>query len=97
MNISICNIKRILYRAFTIVNYSDEKAEAERTSKKFDWKSAIIDASIIAGWHFFGTLMAIRITQIIADPVKSLLAASIAAGFSFFSTLASKRGLRTEK
>jgi len=41
--------------------------------------------------------MAIRITQIIADPVKSLLAAGIAAGFSFFSTLASKRGLRSEK
>lgn len=85
-------LKSILYRALTIANYRSYMDGGD-VDRKFSWKDALLDALIIAGWNFFGTLMGIHATQIITDPVKTLTAAAIAAGFGFFSTLAAKRGL----
>lgn len=70
-------------------------AQGTGTPRRFNWKEAVADASIIAGLNFFSTLSAIGATQITSNPWEAVLAALIAAGFGFFSTLAIKRGLKT--
>jgi len=70
-----------------------DKTVSRRKSNRFDWRKAIVDGFIVAGVNFSATLVGIGVTQIITDPIKSLIAASISALYGFFMTLAAKRGL----
>jgi len=56
-------------------------------------KDQIINALIVAGMNFFGTLAGLGATQVIKDPLLALVASGVSAGFSFFSSLAVQRGL----
>ena len=58
----------------------------------FNWKDALLDASIMAGVSFFSTLGALGVTQLLTG-VQGWLAAGIAAGSQFFVVLGMKRGL----
>ena len=46
--------------------------------------------AVLAGFQFFGTLAAMKILDIRADPMTAALAAGVAAGFAFFSVLAGR-------
>ena len=59
-------------------------------------KEQIINALIVAGVNFFGTLAGLGATQVVHDPVLALVASGISAGFAFFSSLAVQRGLMKE-
>jgi len=56
-------------------------------------KDQIVNALILAGVNFFGTLAGLGTTQIVKDPLLALIASGVSAGFSFFSSLAVQRGL----
>lgn len=60
----------------------------------FDWVNALLDAGVMAGLGFFGTLAGLGAVGLLKDPVQGLVAAGIACGFEFFAVLATKRGLR---
>ena len=60
----------------------------------FNWEDAILDAAIMAGLGFFGTLAGLGAVGLLKNPIVGLTAAGIAAGFEFFAVLATKRGLR---
>ena len=63
----------------------------------FDLKDALIDAGIMAGSSFFGTLVGLGAVGLLENPVQGLVAAGIAAGASFFAVLVTKRGLREKQ
>lgn len=53
-----------------------------------DYRTAIIDASIVAGMTLFSTLMTALVTVTeFNDIIPCLLRSGIASGFAFFSTL----------
>jgi len=52
-----------------------------------DYKTALIDASIVAGFTFFSTLGGLGATGLLAEPEVGLLAAAISTGISFFGSL----------
>jgi len=52
-----------------------------------DYKTAIIDASIVGGFTFFSTLGGLGATGLMATPETGLLASFISAGISFFASL----------
>ena len=56
----------------------------------FNWKEAVIDASVSAGLTFFTSLGGLSATGLISKP--GLAAAGIAACTQFFAVLAIKRG-----
>jgi len=56
----------------------------------------LINAVIVAGLGFFGTLVAVGATGIMGDSVTTLCAAGVSAGFQFFTSLAIQRGLKKE-
>jgi len=56
-------------------------------------KDMLINAVIVSGLGFFGTLVA---AGIIGDFTLTLYAAGVSAGFQFFTSLAVQRGLKTE-
>ncbi|RLG61380.1 hypothetical protein DRN86_00085 [Candidatus Geothermarchaeota archaeon] len=88
-------IGNLLYRAVSFVHIDDKVVEANMDEKKkFNWKEAVIDALIVAGFNFFYTLAGISTAQIITEPVKVLVAGLVSAGLGFFSTLAIKRGVK---
>lgn len=61
------------------------------TNGKFDWKDAVIDASVTAGVAFFVTLGGAGVAEI--GTTAALKVALVAAGGQFFAFLAVKRGL----
>ncbi len=60
---------------------------------KFDWKDALVDASIMAGSTFFLSLVGMGVSGLLVEPIKCLIGASIASGAEFFAILMMKRGL----
>ena len=62
-----------------------------------DIQDQLINAGIMAGDTFFGTLLGIGVMGIVQDWRLAVIGAGIAAGFVFFSTLAIQRGLRGRK
>jgi len=56
-------------------------------------KDQLINASIIAGFNFFSTLMSMGIANVTANPLQSLLAGAISAGIGFFGSLMVQRGI----
>ena len=62
----------------------------------FDWKDALLDASIMAGLSFFTTLAGLGASGLLGDPTKALLSAGIASAVQFFTMLGIKRGLVKE-
>jgi len=52
-----------------------------------DYKTALIDASIVTGFTFFSTLGGLGATGLLNEPVVGLLAAGISAGIAFFASL----------
>lgn len=60
---------------------------------KFDWESAICDATIIAALSFFTTLSALGLTGLFDNPVEGITTGFISAMIQFFTILAIKRGL----
>lgn len=56
----------------------------------------LVNACIMAGLHFFGTLAGLGATGLMADWKLGVLAAGISAGLSFFVSLAIQRGLVQE-
>ena len=62
-----------------------------------DIQDQLINAVIMAGDTFFGTLLGIGVMGIVQDWRLAFIGAGIAAGFVFFSTLAIQRGLRGRK
>jgi len=58
----------------------------------FNWKDALLDASILGALTFFTSLGGLGATGMIS--YREILAAGIAAATQFFMTLAIKRGLR---
>jgi len=63
-------------------------------SRTRNWREALINAGIVAGFNFFTTLAGISVTQIIQDPVKALVASVISAGLGFFARLMVERGIK---
>ena len=61
---------------------------------KNEWKEAIINAGIMAGFAFFTTLAGVQATALRTDPVGALLSATISAGITFFGRLIIERGLK---
>ena len=59
----------------------------------FDWREALADAGLIAGFTFFSTLASINITKVVSEPVHALCIAGVSAAVQFFATLTAKRGL----
>ena len=59
-----------------------------------EWKEALINAGIMAGFAFFTTLAGVQATALRTDPVGALLSATIAAGLAFFARLIIERGLK---
>ena len=62
---------------------------------EFDWKNAILDASIMGGLTFFTALGGLGTTGSVG--IREVLAASIAASTQFFLAIAIKRGLRKKE
>jgi hypothetical protein len=52
-----------------------------------DYRTALIDACIVAGFTFFSTLGGLGATGLLADPSQGILAAAISTGIAFFSSL----------
>jgi len=52
-----------------------------------DYRTVLVDASIVAGFTFFSTLGGLGATGLLSDPKTGLLAASISTGIAFFSSL----------
>jgi len=61
----------------------------------FNWKDALIDASIMAGLTFFTCLGGSATTGLIGS--REIVSAAIAAATQFFLILAIKRGLKEPK
>lgn len=74
--------------------HSVENGEGNVT-QKFDLADAVLDAGIIAGLGFFGSLVGVSLAG--TDLAQACLAAGISAGFQFFTVLALKRGLVTKE
>ncbi|NPA98370.1 MAG: hypothetical protein GXO43_03230 [Crenarchaeota archaeon] len=83
-----------LLRAFSFVRCSG-KVQVRKQNEQYNWVEAFADAFIVAGMQFFYTLAGLSVAQIVASPIKALIAAGISAGLGFFTTLAIKRGIRT--
>ena len=75
----------------------DKKKIMNHVDPPNGWKEQIVNALIIAGVNFFGTLAGLGATQVVSDPYLCLIASGISAGFSFFSSLAVQRGLLKEE
>lgn len=84
-----------LLSAFSLVSAyrASNGTRSHEENNNFNWRDAIADALIYAGFSFFFTLSGISIAQIVTEPVKALLAAGISAGLAFFTLLSLKRGL----
>jgi len=52
-----------------------------------DYKTALVDAGIVAGFTFFSTLGGLGATGLLANPLVGCLAAGISTGIAFFSSL----------
>ncbi len=69
--------------------FSSIRAAAENAgAAAANWKDEVVDAAVIAGMSFFGTLGGMA-----AVGMANVTAAAISAGSIFFTTLALKRGL----
>ena len=60
-------------------------------NKRFDWRNALIDASIIAGLTFFSTLAGAKTASL--PDATCLYTAFVSAMVQFFTLLAIKRGI----
>jgi len=60
-------------------------------------RNQIVNAAIVAGLNFFGTLAGLGATGLLIDPITGLTAAAISAGVGFFTTLAAQRGLQKKE
>jgi len=62
-----------------------------------DYKTALIDAIIIAGFTFFSSLAGMGATGLMRDPVTGLVAAGIATGLAFFISLMASLQIKKPK
>lgn len=58
-----------------------------------DMKDQIVNAIIMAGLGFFGTLIGLGSTGLTSDLRTGIITAAVNAGFQFFMSLALQRGL----
>lgn len=69
--------------------------------KLFDCPNSIqdqlINAGVMAGFNFFGTLVGIGATGIRTEPFTCIVASGISAGFAFFGSLVAQRGLQKKE
>jgi len=61
------------------------------------FKEQLVNAGIMAGFNFFGTLVGLGATGLLGDITVGLLSAGISAGFAFFGSLVAQRGLQPKK
>jgi hypothetical protein len=61
----------------------------------FNWKDAVADSAVMAGYTFFITLVGITVSDL-GTLAQACLPGAIAAGGQFFLVLSTKRGLRKE-
>lgn len=59
-------------------------------------RDQIVNAAVLAGYTFFGTLVGIGAAGLLSDLKTGLMGAFISAGFVFFSSLVTQRGLQKE-
>lgn len=52
-----------------------------------DYRTALLDALIVAGFTFFSTLGGLGATGLLGDPETGFMAAAISTGIAFFSSL----------
>mgnify|MGYP001117786680 CR=1 FL=1 len=52
-----------------------------------DYKTAFVDASVVAGFTFFSSLAGLGATGLLANPETGLCAAIISTGIAFFGSL----------
>jgi len=62
-----------------------------------DYKTALIDALITAGFTFFSVLVGLGATGLLQDLVTGLVAAGIATGLAFFASLMASLQIRKPK
>ena len=62
-----------------------------------DYKTALIDALIIAGFTFFSTLIGLGATGLLKDPLTGFVSAGISTGLAFFVSLMASLQIRKPK
>lgn len=61
------------------------------------FKDQLINAGIMAGFNFFGTLVGMGAVGALSNPSLACMAGCISAGFAFFGSLVAQRGLQPKK